>query len=267
MRGESTEIGLPNSVASEWERYDRRRDNPERDSYDGLEITYPQLQSLFDPVVDQILTLISDQLSTINAPIKAIVVVGGFAESPYLVDHIRRRFANTVAHIFSPPNPGSVVSCGAVALTSNPNMIVSRICKRTYGCTVRCTFEPGVDPLEYMVTRRGDEHARFRHRFMILVRKGDEVRADYVFRDSKRTKVRLYSSDEREPRYTKGDKVRKEGKFYVWDVSGQKEKSIGRPEMKVSLFFGRSCIDVKAEGVNFVADHEVASPISVDFLY
>lgn len=272
---ESTEIEFPNVLASEWESYDRRRGIPARDSYDGVDITYQEQQAIFDPVVDEILNLISHQLDNIKAPVKVLVVVGGFAESPYLLDRIRRRFASVVPHIFSPPSPGSAVPCGAVALAANPGMIVSRICKRTYGFVVRSAFEQGVDPVEYMVTRRGDGHARCRHRFMVLVRKGDEVRVDEcvsrkynVFRDSRRTKVRLFSSDDADPRYTKGENVKKEGKFYVWDVSAQNgQPGRSRPELKVSLFFGRSCIEIKAEGVNFLANQQVGCPVPVDYLY
>lgn len=273
MRGESIDIDFPNSLASEWENYVRRRGKPERDSFDGLDITYPQLQEIFDPIVDQILNLISNQLfdaeGNIKIPVKVLVVVGGFAESPYLLDRIRRRFANAVPHIFSPTNPGS-----ALALALNPHLVVSRICKRTYGFVVRSAFEEGVDPEEYKVTRKSDGHARCRHRFMVLVRKVDEMKMDEcisrtykVFRESERTKVRLFSSDETDPRYTKGENVKKEGKFYEWDVSGETEESSARPEIKVSLFFGRSCIEVKVDGVNFVANDQVACQIPVYYLY
>lgn len=69
-----------------------RRDFPPRDSYDGVEITHPELQSIFDPVVAQILNLISTQLRECGDEITALVVGGGFAESPCLLDCIRRRF-------------------------------------------------------------------------------------------------------------------------------------------------------------------------------
>ncbi|KAG0612543.1 hypothetical protein M758_6G035900 [Ceratodon purpureus] len=270
MIGESIEVDFPNSLAAVWQAYDQRVGNPARDSYDSLEITYPELQSIFDPVVTQIRDLISNQLLESGGAIKVLVVVGGFAESPYLLDCIRRKFSDTVPHIFSPPNPGSAVSQGAVALAFNPDIIVSRICKRTYGFAIREHFETGVDPIEYLLTCDG--YAECRNRFRILVRKGDEVRVDDCVSTtcsasfkSKRTTFRLFSTYETDPRYTTEDSVMEEGEFCVTDVSAGEVLRRDR-RLKVSLFFGGSSIEVKAEAVNFLADDKVGFPIEVDYL-
>ncbi|KAG0620323.1 hypothetical protein M758_4G207200 [Ceratodon purpureus] len=269
-RGVSVDIDFPNTLATAWAGYDRQRGNPERDSYDGLEISYQDVTTIFDPVVDRILSLISDQLfdakGNIKVPVKALVVVGGFVESPYLLDRILRRFANVVPHIFSPPNPGS-----AVALALNPNMVVSRICKRTYGFRVRRNFEEGVDPEEYKVIQKRNGNAECKSRFCVLVRKGDEVKVDEcvsrmcnAFHDSKRNQVCIYSSDKRNPRYAKGQNVKKEVKLYVFSDT---PPSSAPQVVKVSIYFGRSCIEVKVEGVTCVVNQEVDWQIPVDNLF
>ena len=270
MVGESIEIDFPNTLASQMQSYDNRMGVPARESYDALEITYQELQSIFDPVVDEILTLICNQFVDSGGAIQVLVVVGGFAESPYLLDCIRRRFSNTIPHIFSPPNPGSAVSQGAVTLALNPDIILSRICKWTFGFAVREHFEAGVDPIEYLLT--SDGYAECRNRFRILVRKGDEVGVDDCVSTtvnaswkSKRTTFRLFSTHETDPRYTTGDSVKEEGEFCVTDVSGEVVLSRHR-KLRVSLFFGGSSIEVKAEAMNFLADDKVGFPIEVDYL-
>ena len=270
MIGESTDINLPNKVVTEWRNYDERMGIPERDSYDELEITYEEMQSIFDPVVQQNLELVSDQLKQVGS-VKVLVVVGGFAGSPYLVDNIKRRFAGLVPQIISPPNPGSAVCQGAVALTLNPHAIESRICKRTYGFSCTYKFEQGVDPVEYM--KIVDGVPKCRRRFQIFVKKGDKVGVDAcisriqrpVHRGQRSMRFELFSSDEPEPRYALGDSVKKEGEIVI-DISGDIELE-KRREVKLSLFFGRSSLEIKAEAVNFLAQgpEKLELPVEIGF--
>lgn len=270
MTGESTDINLPIRVVTEWRNYDDKMGNPERDSYEELEITCEEMQAIFDPVVEQNLELISDQLKQVGS-VKVLVVVGGFAGSRYLVDNIKRRFTGRVAQIISPPNPGSAVCQGAVALTLNPHTIESRVCRRTYGFSCTYKFEHGVDPVEYM--KVVDGVPKCRRRFQIFVKKGDKVGADAcisriqrpVHRGQKSMRFELFSSDEREPRYALGDTVRKEGEIVI-DISGDMQLEKSR-EVKLSLFFGRSSLEIKAEAVNFAAQdsEQLELPVEIGF--
>ena len=270
-RGDSTHIDVPNRLATEWERYDHRNPNsPATQSYDEIDITYSEMQSIFDPIVEQNLNLISNQLAQAKAPVEVLVVVGGFAESPYLIDAIRRRFSRQVSHIISPPNPGSAVCQGAVALALNPGTLVSRICKRTYGFENYDFFEKEIDPPEYLEIIDGVEYCI--NRFRILARKGDKLKVDDCFSEiccpryghgEKFVRFRLFSSDEPNPRYVVGASVKPEGEFFM-DVSGRMELGKDR-KLKVSLFFGGSSIEVKAEAVNFWAQ-KVEIPVEVDYL-
>lgn len=270
MEGESTEISLPIKLVTEWRKYDQKMDLPERDSYEELEISYSEMQSIFDPVVEQNLQLISEQLAQVSS-VKVLVVVGGFAGSPYLMSKIKRKFAGIVPQIISPPNPGSAVCQGAVALTLNPHVIESRMCKKTYGFSCTYKFERGVDPPELLKVVEGAEKCR--KRFMIFVRKGDKVKVDEcisriqrpVQRGQRSMRFELFSSDEREPRYALGDNVKKEGEIVI-DISGDMDLE-KRREVKLSLFFGRSSLEIKAEAVNFLAQgsERLELPVEVGF--
>jgi molecular chaperone DnaK (HSP70) len=266
---DSIDIDVPNRLATEWERYERQSGHPARQSYDEVEITYSEMQSIFDPVVEQNLELISSQLTQADE-LQILVVVGGFAESPYLLDAIRRRFATRVGHVISPPNPGSAVCQGAVALALNPGTLVSRVCKRTYGFENYDFFEKEVDPPEYLEVIDGVEYCI--NRFRVLARKGDKLKADDCFSEiccpryghgEKFVRFRLFSSEEPNPRYVVGGSVKPEGEFFM-DVSGRMELGKDR-KLKVSLFFGGSSLEVKAEAVNFWAQ-KVEIPVEVDYL-
>ncbi|KAG0618894.1 hypothetical protein M758_4G099400 [Ceratodon purpureus] len=252
--GGSIEINLPNKLVTEWENWDQLMGNPARYSYDDLEISYEEMQSIFDPVIERNLELISNQLDQVSS-VKVLAVVGGFAGSPYLMDCIKQRFSSRVPQIISPPNPGSAVCQGAVALALNPGSIDSRVCKKTYGFHAVEPFEEGIDIPAYR--QMYDGVSKCNNRFEVYVRKGDQVKEDDcfsrlfmpIFDGQTLIELELYSSEESNPRYIIGDKVRREGKFVI-DISGDMRLQKDR-RLKVSLYFGRSSIEIKAEGLNF----------------
>jgi molecular chaperone DnaK (HSP70) len=264
--GSSTDINLPSKLVTELERYDERMGLPPRDSYDELEISYQEMQSIFDPVVARNLELISTQLDQAGGGVRVLAVVGGFASSPYLMDCIRKKFASRVPQIITPPNPGSAVCQGAVALALNPNSIDSRVCKKTYGIHAVEPFEDGVD--SPALRQLYDGVWMCNKRFEIYIRKGDRVKEDDCF--SRRFKpiednqtsieLELYSSEDSNPRYIVGDRVRREGKFVI-DISKDMKLRKDR-RLTVSLYFGRSSIEIKAEGLNFqVGSQQFQVPI------
>lgn len=141
---------LPAKVAKEWERYDERMGIPLKSSYDDVVLSYRDMQLIFDPVIDQILGLVGNQLRQVGVGgVQVLAVVGGFAASGYLMQRMKDAFRSHVPQIISPPNPGSAVCQGAVALALNPSTIGSRICKKTYGFLAVEPFEQGIDPPEF----------------------------------------------------------------------------------------------------------------------
>ncbi|KAG0604378.1 hypothetical protein M758_10G167700 [Ceratodon purpureus] len=270
--GGSTDINLPSKLASKWEAYDRRMGIPARDSYDEVEISYQEMQSIFDPVIEQNIQLILRQLEQVGAgAVKVLVVVGGFAGSPYLMDCIRKRFAGMVPQILTPPDPGSAVCQGAVMLACNPDTVLSRVCKKTYGIQSNKKFDENVDLPKYR--KVVDGKSRCSKRFAVYARKGDKVEVDSciskifhpVYRGQKYLKLRLYSSCEMDPRYTSGVTVRKEGKIEI-DMS--KDMRLDRRrKVKVSIFFGGSSMEIKAEAMNFLAGRpeQLELPVEIGF--
>ena len=268
--GESTDINLPSKVAMKWEDYNRRMGIPERDSYDELEVSFQEMQSIFDPVIEQNIQLIANQLQRVGK-VKVLVVVGGFAGSPYLMDRIKKRFAGIVPQIVSPPNPGSAVCQGAVMLALNPDTVLSRVCKKTYGFSHYDDYDEKLDLPMYRAVIDGV--VKCSKRFSIYVRKGDKVDVNHSiskvfyppYPGQKTLTFPLFSSDMRDPRYTVGDGTRKEGEIKI-DISKDMMLETGR-QVKVSLFFGGSSMEIKAEALNFSAGgpKQLELPVEVGF--
>lgn len=187
-----------------------------------------------------------------------LVAVGGFAGSPYLMDRIRSRFSGIVPHIISPPNPGSAVCQGAVMLALNPNYMISRMCKKTYGIEFNPEFDKKLDLIKYKTMIDGKP--RCSKRFEVYARMGETVEVNScisrnfspLYRGQKAIKFQLFSSTQlTNPRYTDEMGVRKEGEIEI-DISMDMTLDKGRL-VKVSIYFGGSTMEIKAEAVNFSA--------------
>lgn len=265
--GEDFEISLPPALAKEWQAFDEEKGFRVRDQYDELSLTHSDMKYIFDPVVDKNLELIAHQLGQ-TTDVKVIFVVGGFAGSPYLMTRIKDRFKGEVERIISPVNPGSAVCQGAVLLALNPTGIVSRVAKKTYGFKVSRNFQPG-DPEEHTSLVGGVKKCDVS--FMTFLKKGDTVDVDQSVTKkltpltSKQTSLRLtlFSSDDPSPQYTVGPSVKEEASL-VFDI----KESVGvtLPSINVSLYFGRSTIEVQAVRENFGNPDKVHQlQVPVDF--
>ena len=269
---DSKEITLHNKLASKWEAYEAERGYPPRESYGEIELTQQDLKGIFDPVVDEIVELIAAQLMQVE-DIKIMFVVGGFAGSPYLMQRIRKRFSHEVMHIVSPPNPGSAIIQGAVALTLNPDAVVARILKKTYGTCVTLPFERGVDPTEFLKIGDDDGAAWCRNRFDSFVKKGTRIEVnkfvtkEYVphTRGQAQMMFDLYSSNKQEPRYTEGADVTREGGFAVSLPGGYSMDDM--PIFEFSMYFGRSNIELRAEAQFKQNDGEKARTMELPVRY
>jgi hypothetical protein len=98
---------------------------------------------------------------------------------------------------------------GAVYFGLNPRVITSRVSRRTYGINAGLPFDASLDPVASRVVRP-DGSIRCTSRFLVFVKKGDELPVDHCIRERmfvyygtmKATDIMLYATDaDREPRY------------------------------------------------------------------
>ncbi len=65
-------------------------------------VTGPEVKKIFEPVVQEVIALISGQIKATKTTIKAVLLVGGFGQSAYLRDCIRQALGSTVEVMQSP---------------------------------------------------------------------------------------------------------------------------------------------------------------------
>ncbi|CAG8714991.1 13933_t:CDS:2, partial [Dentiscutata erythropus] len=134
---------------------------------DLITIKYDDVKAMFDPIIDKVIKLIHGRLEALDFNCSAILLVGGFSESKYLVSKIRNVFSLIVPNISVPSNPMLAIVKGAVQFGSSQRIIVDRILKWTYGTDVVRKWKPD-DPLD----RKIGEHIKI---FSRLAKKGERV--------------------------------------------------------------------------------------------
>lgn len=133
---------------------------------------------MFEPVINQVIDLIEEQVQQSKTKLDAIFLVGGFGQSTYLYRRVLAEFQSRVGFIGVPPRGELAVVRGAVYFGLNPRMVTERVSRRTYGLETRMVFDPRYDPPEQCI--KGDDNRLFcKQRFSVYVQKGQAINADY----------------------------------------------------------------------------------------
>ncbi|KAF3227926.1 hypothetical protein TWF106_008330 [Orbilia oligospora] len=113
-----------------------------------LEFTAKDLQALFDPVVDNVIQLIKDQVKVIQSKHSSeiaptIFLVGGFGESQYLYKRLAEWAANQTPSLIvvNPTESWSAIMRGAIIQTLKP-AVRSRRLRQHYGFRCNIPFNP-----------------------------------------------------------------------------------------------------------------------------
>lgn len=73
------------------------------------------INHIFDPVINKIIDLLRDQISTTRKAIKAVLLVGGFGQNNYLKQRLRASLDKEI-DIMQPPHAWTAVVRGAVMM-------------------------------------------------------------------------------------------------------------------------------------------------------
>ena len=108
-------------------------------------------QPLFENIKSKLEQLLEQAEQKVGYKAKFIFMVGGFSESPFLKEEIRKRFETKDLTVLAPRRPQVSVVRGACMYGLNPRSITSRIAKKTYGINTLTTFDPERHPEEKKV--------------------------------------------------------------------------------------------------------------------
>ena len=156
-------------------------DSTEAGVKDGfLAVTHAEVHNIFEPIVTQVLDLISSQVISVlkssHGPISAILLVGGFGSSEYLYRRILA-WSSSKIPIIQPRNAWTAVVRGAIlrGLQGNIAAVQSRLSRHFYGVVHDSAF----DPTKHREDERKWHELRcewvVRNRMQWYIRRGDVI--------------------------------------------------------------------------------------------
>ena len=203
-------------------------------------------QPLFENIMSKVDSLLEQAKNKVGYKAKFIFMVGGFSESPYLKDEIKKRFGSDEISVLVPKRPQVSVIRGACMYGLNPRTITSRIAKKTYGINTLTTFDPERHPEEKKVVIEGEDFCE--DVFDIFVRKNESVSIDefhtktYCPVRTRQTVMRIifYSTDSTEVDFVDEKGVTALGELTI-DI-GKPFQTVEEKTVKVTLMFGTTHI-------------------------
>ncbi|KAI7896856.1 uncharacterized protein EV154DRAFT_491024 [Mucor mucedo] len=220
------------------------------------------LSEIFDPVIDQVLSLIDKQLERIDRKLDAIFLVGGFGQSTYLLHKIKDKFTDDVALICAPKRGEMAIVRGAVLMGLDPQFVKQRVVRRTYGYECSLGFDNALDPKRLRtVDQNGEVYCN--NRFKSYALKGEVRDVDYYAYTSfkcyynKNPVLQLYAYDgnpEQLPRYTTDDAVKKVTEFEIKlpNLPGKGPSDIVVIKVKFYLYQTEIKLEVEIENIKKV---------------
>jgi hypothetical protein len=202
-------------------------------------------QPLFENIKSKVAQLIS-QISTKQAELKFIFMVGGFSESPYLKQEVKKAFETSNIQVLVPRRPQVCVVRGACLFGLDPHSISSRVAKKTYGINTLTTFDGSRHPDKKKVIIEGEDFCE--DVFDAFVRAGDSVRDEEVHVKtycpvrSRQTVMRIifYCTDAADVDFIDEPGVEQLGELTI-DI-GRPFQNVEDKTVKVTLKFGSTHI-------------------------
>ncbi|KAH3893771.1 hypothetical protein DPMN_017922 [Dreissena polymorpha] len=258
-------LRIPESLKSLWERksnttiseilkQDHIKGNDIKFNNSRLYFPIKIVQEMFDEVVEEILIFTRNILASPKIkelPITAMITVGGFAMSNYVIKALRQELGEKNIPVVRPHNTELAVLLGAVLFGHKEDIITSRILPYTYG--VSCTMEFNSE--RHSVEHRFEDGGRLwaNNSFRKHVTRGQAVQLgewfvdkDYFPEDEDQTSATIYvfASDKTDPNHITDEGCKFVGQFDV-DFPRTVAKPMARKAVTVAMRFGGTELEVK----------------------
>lgn len=135
---------LENSNSIESKEFDKFH-NVSRSGQVDLKVSLAEMQSIFDPVVDQVLDLLESHLILTQFPVKAVIPVGGFGQNPYLQKRIQK-WLPAKLQLLIPEDGWNAAIVGSLDSRIPDDRLIQdrRIAPLSVGITNILPFKPGI---------------------------------------------------------------------------------------------------------------------------
>jgi len=217
-----------------------------------LRLSTETMASLFQPTLDKIKDAIENVLnSQLAEDVSIMFLVGGFAESPFLQQELRKVFGASM-RIIIPQDVALTILKGAVVFGLDPTVVTVRRSRLTYGIGVLNRFRENDHPREKLVVR--DNQKWCTDIFDKFVRADESVGlGDTVLRRYTPAKpgqthsiINIYCSEEDEPKFVSDAGVHLCGTLFLDMTDIKYDPEQKRREIQTRMTFGDTEIKVSA---------------------
>ncbi|XP_054909000.1 heat shock 70 kDa protein 12A-like [Poeciliopsis prolifica] len=229
-------------------------------SWDGdfIKISRDKMRSFYDQSLQGITKNLMEIFNCV-LNIKYILLVGGYAQSKILQQHITDQFGQQ-CKVLCPFRAQEAILRGAVEFGRNPNIVASRKSSYTYGFAVCEKFDESKHKEGKKFTAKGVELSR--DIFRKLVEEGEdlgweetrEFLCSPAREDQKEMKLKFFRSLRKDPVYVDDWGVEKLGSFIVDMTGGGK--------VKLEIDFGST--EITATGTNQISGDK--QTVKIDFM-
>jgi molecular chaperone DnaK (HSP70) len=217
--------------------------------------------SLFDQQVDATVRCVEQQLRDMQvasgqAGGEIVLLVGGFAESPYLRGQLGAKLAGRGVRLLIPEQPAVAVLAGAVHFAYDPSVFMAWRAPFTVGIGVNLPFRPGRDPEHLRLT---DDRGRdlCKGRLDVFVSNREAVSSDkkvsriYTPIQKNQTSITLnmFSTSRADVEYITDPGVDPLGSLTV-DLSSSMNLPMEERAIEVIMYLGENLIRVTGRNVH-----------------
>ncbi|MEZ0114636.1 molecular chaperone DnaK (HSP70) [Catenulispora sp. EB89] len=220
---------------------------------DQFVLTPKEVKQAFDHTIHPLLELVREQLKTVGPKsVSQILLVGGFAQSRYLQEQLRKAFDSRRMQVVVPTTPAAAILLGAVFYANDPTLIRGRTTKLTYGISFAEPFERGIDP-ESTLMIQYDGQELCSARFKAFVRAGDvvepgtrvPVRAFPILAGQRSMGLKVVVTEEKTPRYVTDEGCRELGVIEI-DMSKTLDLPPAERMIEINMVFGGTEVETVA---------------------
>ena len=230
---------------------DARKDRQISFTGDKMRMDPDLAKGLFQKATDKIVKHMKKIIEedAIGQQISLILMVGGFSESPFVQDVIKREFQDKMGKkVLVPSDAGISVLNGAVVFGRHPENIESRVLRFTYGASITPEFEEGVHDEDKRITVEGEDYCD--DVFGVFIKAGEQVEVGHKVKETYHTlrpyqdcmPLQIYTTEERFVSYVDDRGCRKLGQLQV-DIPFPSEET---HHMDVIYEFGDTELHIEA---------------------
>lgn len=153
-----------------------------------LELKPSQMEELFRPVIDGVISCVVTTLQNVRGNIDVIYVVGGFGGCRYTYEKLMEAIHGFSKYqsipLVVPLHHTWAVSQGAVIYRNHPGKITARVMDASYGIGCTVSFKEGTHDEHYAYYDPDTKEKRCKDVFLVFAKKGKTVSAGDLFKDT-----------------------------------------------------------------------------------